>query len=82
MVRRISGRVMRAEALPAALAPSMRAASCRSGGIACRPVSRMIMVKPAIFQTTMTMIDQKAVSNVGEQVDRPVGQAERRRRPG
>ena len=35
------------------------------------------MVKPAIFQTTMTMIDQKAVSKVGEQVDRLLGQAER-----
>ena len=40
------------------------------------------MVKPATFQTTMAMIDQKAGSKVGKQVDLLLGQAERRRRPG
>ncbi len=62
MVLRIRGRVSRTKRCQGP-APSIRAASTRSGGIACRPVSRMIMVKPAIFQTTMTTMMAKAVSN-------------------
>jgi hypothetical protein len=58
-VRRISGRVI-ARNRASGPAPSIIAASCRSDGIDCSPVIRMIMVKPATFQTTMAMIDQKA----------------------
>ncbi len=54
----MSGSVIRRKRLKT-LAPSILAASITSLEMPCRPVSRMTMVKPAVFQTTIRMITAK-----------------------